>query len=65
MTWFYGYELGLFADNAQFPIQTVVTVFFRDAPFKESVLLSVFWVPWVKLGHYQNRNKKEKLCIIV
>ena len=24
----------------------------RESPFRESVLLSVFLVPWVKLGHY-------------
>ena len=35
----------------RFTIPPVVTGFFREAPFRESVLLSVFWVPWVKLGH--------------
>ena len=36
----------LFADNAQFPIQAVVT--------GSTVLRigSVVWVPWMKLGHY-------------
>ena len=46
--------MALFTDNAQFLIQRVVAVFFfREAPFRETVLLSVFWVPWVKLGHYK------------
>ena len=58
MTWFFSRikstdtNWALFTDNAQFPIQPVVIVFLREVLFRESVLLSVFWVPWVKWGHY-------------
>ena len=53
MTWFFSpikstdTNLALFSDKSHFPIQPVVTSFFLEAPFPESVLLSVFWVPWV------------------
>ena len=58
MTWFFSpikstdTNYALFTDNAQFPIQPFVAVFSREALFRKSVLLSVFWVPWVKLGHF-------------
>ena len=58
MTWFFfsikstDTNWALFTDNAQFPIQRVVTGFFQEALFRESILLSVIWVPWGKLGHY-------------
>ena len=50
MTWFFSpikstdTNSALLADiKPRFPIQPVVTVFFRESPFRESVLLSVFW----------------------
>ena len=36
----------------RFTIQPVVSVFFRESLFRQSVLLSRFWVPWVKFGYY-------------
>ena len=60
MTWFFSpikstdTNSALLADiKPPFPIQPVITVFpERESPFRQSVLLSVFWVPWVKLGNY-------------
>ena len=58
MTWFFSpikatdTNWALFSDKSHFPIQPVVTVFFffGDAPFRESVLLSVFWGwSWVNI----------------
>ena len=59
----------LLADNVQYycskkrlPIQPVVPGLFQESAFRESVLSSVFWVPWVII---RIEIKKEKRCIIV
>ena len=38
--------------KAKLSHSTGCNCFSRESPFRESVLLSVFWVPWVKFGHY-------------
>ena len=58
MTWFFSRikstdtNWALFADNAQFPIQPIVSGFFPRSAVSRIGSVAVFWVPWVKLGHY-------------
>ena len=51
MTWFFS-PIELTDTNFALLAYKAALFHSRDSPFRESVLLAVFWVPWVKLGHY-------------
>ena len=51
MTWFFS-PIESMDTNCALLAHKAALFHSRESPFRESVLLSVFWVPWVKLGHY-------------